>query len=186
MKINKKKAIEILEKYINQTPNKEHCLIVGYGMQALSKKLEKDKNKQEEWFIAGVLHDIDLETYNGDIKEHCVVGQKMLEKENVDKNIIETIISHNDALKIERNTNMKNALYCMDALSGIIRAYILMRPDKDISQLKTKSILKKIKDKTFARNVSREQIKLCETKLDLDLRTFIDIVVEELKDKQIF
>lgn len=182
---NKEQTIEILKKYVKEKPNLEHCLIVGYGMEALSEKLETNQEDKQKWFVAGTLHDIDIEEYNG-IENHCIKGKEILLKENIDEDIIESIMSHNECLNIQRDNNIKKALYIMDALSGIIRAYVLMRPDKDISQTKTKSILKKIKDKAFAANVSREQIYLCETELNININDFVDIVVEEIKDKLIF
>jgi uncharacterized protein len=182
---DKQQTIDILKKHVEKKPNLEHSLIVGYGMEALSNKLEPNKTEQEKWFVAGTLHDIDIEKYNG-MENHCIKGKEILLEENIDEDIIETIMSHNECLGIPIDTNIKKSLYVMDALSGIIRAYVLMRPDKDISQLKTKSILKKIKDKTFTANVSREQIRLCETELNINLHDFVEIVVEGLKDKQIF
>ncbi len=183
---DKQQTIDILKKHVEKKPNIEHSLIVGYGMEALSNKLEPNKTEQEKWFVAGTLHDIDLEKFGQNINNHCLVGKKILLEENIDEDIIETIMSHNECLGIPIDINIKKSLYIMDALSGIIRAYVLMRPDKDISQLKTNSILKKIKDKTFSANVSREQIRLCETELNINLHDFVEIVVEGIKDKQIF
>jgi len=182
----KEQTIEILKKYVKEKPNIEHCLIVGYGMEGLFEILEEEKNikNKDKWFAVGTLHDIDIERYK-EIKEHCVVAQKILQEENIDEDIIEAIMSHNECLNIERNTNIKKSLYSMDALSGIIRAYVLMRPDKDISQINTKSILKKIKDKAFAAAVPRDQIRLCETELNIELNKFVETVVNSLKDKEI-
>jgi len=84
-------------------------------------------------------------------------------------------------LKIERKETVENALFSVDGLTGIIRAYVLMRPDKEIKNAETKSIIKKFKDKTFAAAVSREEIRLCETKLNIPLNEFITAVLEEIK-----
>ena len=181
---NKEETINLLKKHVKEKSNLEHCLIVGYGMEALSQIYEPNLDLQKKWFVVGALHDIDLEKYNT-MEDHCIVGQKILKEENIDEEIIETIMSHNECLNIERNTTIKKVLYSMDALSGIIRAYVLMRTDKDYKQLNTKYILKKIKDKTIATAVSREQIKLCDTELNTELNKFIDIVVNHITDKEI-
>jgi putative nucleotidyltransferase with HDIG domain len=181
MNNTKEKTIEILNKHIKEKANLEHCLMVGYGMKGVSKYLKLPEEKQEEWFLIGALHDIDIEKYNGDINVHCLVGEKILQEEGISQEIIDIIKSHNDALKIERKETVEHALFSVDGLTGIIRAYVLMRPDKEIKNAETKSIIKKFKDKTFAAAISREEIRLCETKLNIPLNEFITAVLEEIK-----
>ena len=160
----KEKTIEILNRHVKEKANREHCLMVGYGMKGLAKYLNKNEEEQNYWFVVGTLHDIDIEKYENDITKHCVVGERILNLENVDKDIIEIIKTHNDALKIERKKEIEHLLYSCDGLTGIIRAYVLMRPDKDVQLAKVSSITKKLKDKAFAASVSREEIYVCEKK----------------------
>jgi uncharacterized protein len=181
MILSTEKSKEILNKYIKSSANLDHCYMVAYGMQGIAKYYNLSKEEQDYWFSVGLLHDIDIEKFSGDISEHCLVGEKILLEENIDQKLIEDIKSHNIVLNIEQNTNLRKALYSLDVLTGIIRAYVLMRPDKDIKQTEVKSILKKIKDKTFASNINRDQIKLCETSLNIELKKFIEIVLEEIK-----
>jgi putative nucleotidyltransferase with HDIG domain len=179
---NKEKSIDILNKYIIRNPNLDHCYMVAYGMQGVAKYYDLNKEEQDYWFVVGLLHDIDIEKFSGDISEHCLVGEKILLEENVDQQVIDDIKSHNVVLNIGRNTTLRKALYSTDVLTGIIRAYVLIRPDKDVKQTKVKSILKKIKDKTFASNINRDQIRLCETSLNIELNKFIEVVLNEIKD----
>lgn len=175
---NKEEAIEILEENIKEKANLDHCFLVGYGMKGLAEYFQED---QEYWFIVGLLHDLDLEKYNGDIKEHTLVTEKILKEKGIDQILIEDIKSHNDAVTEKRSGNLQNALYSLDGLTGIIRAYVLMRPDKDLTKVEPKSILKKIKDKYFAAAVSREQIYLCEN-IGLSLKDFVEITLKEIKE----
>ncbi|BAP61412.1 hypothetical protein MMKA1_12950 [Methanococcus maripaludis KA1] len=176
------KALDLLNCYVKEQSNLDHNLIVGYGMLGIAKYLEKDETEQNYWFVAGVLHDIDIEEYGDCIEKHCIIGEEILRKEGLSKNLIDDIKSHNDVLNIERNSEIRYALWAVDALSGIIRAYVLMRPDKDVKKAELKSIKKKIKDKSFAQNVSREQIKSCEENLKMTLDDFVDSVLKEVKE----
>jgi len=181
----KEQANEIIRKYLQEYPNIEHCLLVGAGMKGIAGLLEKTEEESNKWYVIGVLHDIDVEKYNGDIYKHCVIAQDILEKEGIDKDIINIIKTHNEVLGLERKSDVEHALYSVDGLSGIIRAYALMRPDKNIQLIETKSILKKYKDKFFAAAVSRDQIKLCESKLNITLDKFIEAVINGIKDEKV-
>jgi len=182
----KEKVLEILNKHVKEKANIEHCLMVGYGMKGVSKYLNKNENEQNYWFAVGTLHDIDIEKYGNDLNKHCIVGEEILTSENINQEIINIIKSHNDYLKIERKKEIENYLYSCDGLTGIIRAYVLMRPDKDIQLAKVTSIVKKLKDKTFAAGVSREEIKLIEKKENIDLNKFIEIILNEIKNNMDF
>ena len=182
----KEETIEIINKYVKEKANLEHNLMVGYGMLGLAKYFKLPEPEQNKWFVAGCLHDIDIEEYGGEMKNHCVVGEELLRKEDIDEDIIKTIKSHNDILNIPRTTKIENALYSCDGLTGIIRAYVLLRPDKDIQQAKVKSITKKLKDKTFAQGVSREKIRVCEQTLNTPLNEFIEAVLNGIKENMKF
>jgi len=178
---NIKKAKEILEKYVKEKANLEHSLLVGYGLLGVAKHLGKPEEELNYWFAVGALHDIDIECFGGDISKHTLVGEDILKKEGINQKIIDDIKSHNESVCQERTTEIQHALYSLDGLTGIIRAYVLMRPDKDISKAETKSILKKLKDKFFAVAVNREKIALCEKTLNMSLEKFIEVVLEEIK-----
>ena len=175
---NKEQAILLLKENLKEKANLEHCYLIGFGMQGLANYFGEDK---DYWFVVGLLHDLDLECFGGDINKHTLVAEKILQEKGIDQKLIEDIKSHNDAVGLERKTKLQHALYSLDGLTGIIRAYVLMRPDKDITKAETKSIIKKLKDKYFACSVNREQIYLCEKTLDLPIEKFIEITLEEIK-----
>lgn len=174
----KEEAITLLKENLKEKANLDHCFLVGYGMQGFSKYFNEDP---DYWFVVGLLHDLDLECFGEDINRHTAVTEKILQEKGFDKQLIEDIKSHNEVIGVERNSKLRHSLYSLDGLTGIIRAYVLMRPDKDITKTETKSIIKKLKDKYFACGVNREQIYLCETTLDLPLEKFVTIALEEIK-----
>lgn len=173
-----KQAKEILKKHITKEQFLTHNLEVSKALKELAKHFNENI---ELWEVIGLLHDIDLEKYGEDINQHCVVGEKILQNENVDQEIINIIKTHNDALNIKRTKKVEHCLYAADGLTGLIHAYVLMRPDKDIQKAKTKSIMKKYKDKAFAKGVNREEIKSVEKTLNMQVRDFVEIVLEGMK-----
>lgn len=175
---NRIEAIELLKENLKEKANLDHCFLVAFGMQGLSKHLGENP---DYWFVVGLLHDLDLECFEGDINKHTLVTEKILQEKDIDQQLIDDIKSHNEAAGVPRYTQIRHSLYSLDGLSGIIRAYVLMRPDKDIIKAETKSIIKKLKDKYFAVAVNREQIYLCETTLGLPIEKFVEIVLEEIK-----
>ena len=177
----KQEVIDFLKEHVKEKPNLEHSLMVGYGLLGVAKHLQKSEEEQHEWFKIGTLHDIDIEKYEGDMNQHGLVGEKILKQQGVSQHIIHSIKSHNDCLNIKREKDVEHALYSVDGLTGIIRAYVLMRPDKDIKQAKVSSIKKKLKDKTFASAIKREEIYLAEKTLNLPIDRFIEIVLNEIK-----
>lgn len=178
MEYSKEKALLILKKYVKKEENLRHNIEVGAAMRALAEHFNEDADK---WEFVGLLHDVDIELYEGDIMKHTVVAADLLKEENISQDIINDIQTHNHALGIERTTKLHHCLYSSDGLTGLIHAYVLMRPDKDIQQAKVKSINKKFKDKHFAKGVSREEIRAAETTLGMDLKEFIGIVLEGMQ-----
>lgn len=154
---------------------------MAYGLLGISKFLNLPEENQEYAFVLGLLHDLDLESFGEDINKHTLVTEKILQEKGINQKLIEDIKSHNEVIGVERNSDLRNALFSLDGLTGIIRAYVLMRPDKDISKAETKSILKKLKDKYFAAAVNREHIYLCEKTLGIDTDKFVGAALEEIK-----
>jgi len=173
-----KEAKELLKKYVKKEEFITHNLEVGQAMKALAEHFNENS---DFWQIVGILHDIDIELYGEELENHTIEAEKILQSENIDQEVINIIKSHNDAVGIKRKELTEHCLYAADGLTGLIHAYVLMRPDKDIQQATTKSIMKKYKDKAFAKGVNREEIKSVETTLKIEVREFVEIVLEGMK-----
>ena len=173
-------AKEILNKYVKKKEFLNHNLEVGRAMRALAIHYKEDP---VFWQTIGILHDIDIELYGDKLEDHTVKGEKILQSENVDQSFIDIIKSHNgEYVDIERTKLIEHCLYASDGLTGLVHAYVLMRPDKDIQQAKVKSIFKKFKDKAFARGVDRKEIRSVETTLSMSVKDFIEIVLEGMQE----
>ena len=140
-------------------------------MQALAQRLGED---EEEWALTGLLHDIDMELTEGDMDSHSKLGADLARELGADEKIVHAILCHNEMHNIPRGTLLDKALFCSDPLTGLIFAATLVRPDKKLVNLESKSVKKKFKDRSFAAGASREQISLC-CDVGIELDEFIEL-----------
>jgi predicted hydrolase (HD superfamily) len=145
--------------------------------RALARRFGED---EEEWGLAGLLHDIDLSVVGDDMSVHGKVSADMAGELGAGEAIVHAILCHNEMLCIKRETNMDKALYCADPLTGLITAAALVRPDKKLSGVETKSVAKRFKEKSFAAGANREQIASC-SDLGLELNEFIELGLDAMK-----
>lgn len=157
----------------------KHCLAVEAIMKKLGEYFKEDINK---WGLAGLLHDIDYEKTKDNPEKHGLESVLILEKYISDQEILDAIKGHNEMLGFGRNTILAKALFCADQLSGLIVASTLVLPSKKIQDLNTESILKKFKEKSFAKGAKRENILLCETDLNIKLVDFIQIALVAMQE----
>ncbi|HLN72850.1 MAG TPA: HD domain-containing protein [Prolixibacteraceae bacterium] len=160
----------------------KHCLASGAVLRALALRLNKD---QEEWALAGLLHDIDVEITQGDPMKHGPYAAGMLD-DMLSAEAIDAIVMHNEmATGKERTTVFQHALAAGETITGLIMAIALVYPDKKLSSVKTKSITKRMKEKAFAASVKRENIMECEM-IGISLEEFAElslIAMQEISDE---
>lgn len=165
----------------NWTKNKnlvKHMLAVEAEMRTLAKYFGEDA---EKWGLLGLIHDADYEKWP---KEHPRKTVEELKKRKAPDWLIHGVKAHAwkfNGMDVEPENKMEWAIYTCDELSGFIIACTLVRPEKKLETLEVKSILKKWKQKSFAKGVHREQIELCEEKLDIKLSEFIEINLKALQ-----
>jgi putative nucleotidyltransferase with HDIG domain len=116
-----------------------------------------DPTEVEKWGIVGLLHDFDYEQ-NPTEETHLHVGGRILSERGYPEEVVEAICSHADYMKIPRDTPLKKAIYACDELVGFIGACVKVRPTKKIADLPVESVVKKLKDKAFARSVDRSYV----------------------------
>lgn len=136
-----------------------HCVAVEVIMEALARHFELSDADVARWGLAGLLHDLDYAETAEDFERHAVVTAQQLQG-LVDDEIIHAILAHAD--KAPRETLMDRALYAADPTTGFIVAAALVRPEKSLAPVEVKSLLKRWKEKAFARGASREQMGACE------------------------
>jgi len=134
---------------------------------------------EEKWAIVGILHDFDYEMFP-DAPDHPARGSEILKQKCCPDDVRKAILGHATYMNVPRDTKMAQVLYACDELCGFISACSLVRPNK-ISDLEVSSVKKKLKDKAFARNVNREDIRQSIQELGIPLEQHIQFVIEAMK-----
>src|SRR6476646_870408 len=154
--LSKDEAHSLLTSWVKNERLQLHMKQVGHLMKSWAEQMEHlDEKDQWRWEMAGLLHDADWDQWPD---EHCKKITEELEKRNTDPEIIHAIASHGPAhFGVEPETKMDKMLYAFDEMSGLIHAYSLMRPN-GYEGMDVKGVKKRLKEKSFAANVSREEI----------------------------
>ena len=156
---------------------RKHALAVEACMRAYAKKFGEDEHA---WGLAGLLHDFDYEKYPT-AAEHPFVGSKILEERGYPEWLRRCILSHADYTNVPRESKMEHALFACDELAGFITATALVKPGKSLAEVEARSVRKKMKDKAFARSVSRDDITHGAAELGIELEEHIAFCNEAMK-----
>jgi uncharacterized protein len=179
-------AYQLLSKYLTNKNLLKHSFAAEAGMKGIHKHLHPMGDKKEEvtWGITGLLHDIDYELAQktDQLDKHGVL---IFEKvpNTIPDNIAQAIKAHNfEGTKIDPVSDMEWAIAIVDGLTGFIVACALVHPDKKLASLSPDFILKRLKQPAFSRNVRRDTIALCESKLNIPLETFVGITLLSMQE----
>ncbi|MPM97179.1 hypothetical protein SDC9_144352 [bioreactor metagenome] len=163
----------ILQEHISSESLLKHCLAVEIAMRAYAEKFGEN---QDYWGDIGLLHDIDFEKFPD---EHPYQAGVLLKPYGYDEAFITNIESHDRAWPGDR-TLLQKTLLAVDELTGFIIACALVRPDKSLENLEVKSVMKKMKDKAFAKAVNRDTIINSANDMGIELREHIQFVIQAL------
>jgi putative nucleotidyltransferase with HDIG domain len=175
--MNRESALQSVRQNIKNENMVRHMLATEAIMRALAKRFNEN---EDEWGMAGLLHDIDLELIGDDMSVHSKRSAEMAKDLGADNAVCHAILCHNGAHGEPFQTLMDKALFCADPLTGLITAAALVRPEKKLSFVEAKSVRKRFKEKTFAAGANREQIAKC-SELGLELDDFIALGLEAMQ-----
>src|SRR5262249_6805428 len=170
-------AWSLLTEFTQSESLRKHALAVEACMRAYARKFGAD---EELWGTVGLIHDFDYEKYPSP-QEHPYKGNEILKERGYSEEICRAIMSHADYSGVTRETQMEKALFACDELAGFITACALVKPGKSLAEVEAKSVRKKMKDKAFARSVSRDDIVNGATGLGVDLDEHIAFCIEAMK-----
>jgi putative nucleotidyltransferase with HDIG domain len=167
----------LLTEFTQSESLRKHALAVEACMRAYAKKLSAD---EDLWSAVGLLHDFDYDKYPS-AQEHPYKGNEILKERGYSDEIRRAIMSHADYTGVTRETPMEKALFACDELAGFITAIALVKPGKSLAEVEAKSVRKKMKDKAFARSVSRDDIVNGAKELGVELDEHIAFCIEAMK-----
>ena len=176
---NRDDAIKLLHEYTKTDSLRRHALGVEQAMRKMAGKYNGDP---DEWGITGLMHDFDYEMHPT-IEEHPYIGNEILKSKGYPESITQAIMGHATYTGVSRETDMAKALFAVDELTGFIFAVTYVRPSKSIFEVKPKSVKKKLKQKSFAASVLREDIFQSVEELGVDLTEHIQFVIDALAEK---
>ena len=177
--ITRETAWELLTEFTKSESLRKHALAVEILMRAYARKCGEDP---EVWGVVGILHDFDYEMYP-QFPDHPTRGAEILKARGYPEDIIYAISSHVDATKLPRHTPLCKAIFACDELAGFLTAAALVRPGKSIAGMEVKSVKKKLKDKAFARSVSRDDIYSGAAQFGVELDEHIAFCIRALVEK---
>ncbi|MBV9145602.1 MAG: HAD family hydrolase [Acidobacteria bacterium] len=181
-------AWSLLTEYTHSESLRKHARAVEACMRAYAQKFARDNALSEaeadalerRYSVTGLLHDFDYEKFPTP-EQHPFVGNKILEEQGYPEDVRRAILSHADYAGVSRETHMEKTLFACDELAGFITATALVKPSKSLAEVDAKSIRKKMKDKAFARSVSRDDIINGAAALGVDLDEHIAFCIEAMK-----
>jgi putative nucleotidyltransferase with HDIG domain len=173
----REQALEILHEHTKSENLRKHAYSVEAAMRAYARYFGED---EEVWGSVGLLHDFDYEKHPT-AEEHPYKGAEILKEMGCDESFVRAVLSHASYTNVPRNDNLSKTLFAVDELCGLVTAVALVRPSKKLADVTVKSVKKKMKDKAFARNVNREEIRQGAADLGIELEDHIARVIEAMQ-----
>jgi predicted hydrolase (HD superfamily) len=171
-------ALKLLGQYVKKERMLNHSYAAEAVLRAIAGRLGED---QEKWGMAGLLHDLDIEFVNADLNRHGLETEKILKEKGIDADLIDAIVMHNEIVSgAKRSTRFQHALAAGETITGLIVATTLVYPDKKLAAVKPKSVVKRMKEKTFAASVNRDIIMECE-EINIPLDEFAGLCVNAMR-----
>lgn len=173
-------ALALLKEFTKSESLLKHAYAVEACVRAYAKKYGED---EEYWGNVALLHDFDYEMHPT-LEEHPVKGAEILRERGYEEPFVKAILSHADHTGVSRDTMLEKVLYACDELAGFITAVTYVRPNRSIEEVKVKSVKKKLKDKAFARSVSRDDIHKGAEELGVPIEEHIQFCIDAMTVNQ--
>lgn len=173
-------AWKLLCEYTSSQALRRHALAVEASMRALAKRAQVTREEVEVWGLVGLLHDFDYERFPTEA-DHPARGMEILRAQNCPEDIVRAVGAHAFYGGIPAEFPMERAIVAADELTGFVGACALVRPSKSVLDLPPQSVVKKMKDKAFARSVDRSYITKGAELVGMPLVELVDLVIEAQK-----
>ncbi|HKU61398.1 MAG TPA: HD domain-containing protein [Gemmatimonadales bacterium] len=182
MSLDRAAALALMQQYTASDPLRKHMYAVELAMRAMAERAGEDA---DAWGIVGLLHDFDYERFPNDAhsptEEHPSEGVRILARHGLPEPMQRAILGHASYTGVPRDTPLARALFAVDELCGFLVACALVRPSRSMQDLEVSSVKKKLKDKAFARGVSREDVARGAEEIGVPLDEHIAFVLSALR-----
>ena len=172
-------AWALLTEWTRSESLRKHALAVEASVRGYARMFGED---EEAWGVVALLHDFDYERYQT-AEDHPFRGCEELQRRGYPEWVTRAILSHADYSGVARESRLEKTLYACDEMSGIVTAASLVRPSKSILDLEAPSVIKRMKDKAFARNVSRDDLRRGAEELGLPLEEHVGNVIGFMRER---
>ena len=179
MSLSRADAWALLTEYTKSESLRKHMLAVEAAVRGYAREFGED---EDDWGVVALLHDFDYERYP-DQENHPYRGVEILTARGYPEWVTRAILSHADYSGVKRESRLEKTLYACDEMSGIVTAASLVRPSKSILDLEASSVLKRMKDKAFARGVNRDDLRRGAEELGIPLDQHITNVIAFMREK---
>jgi putative nucleotidyltransferase with HDIG domain len=172
-------AWQLLTEYTKSDSLLKHALAVEAAVRGYARKFGED---EEGWGVVALLHDFDYERWPS-LEQHPYRGSEILREKGYPEWIVLAILSHADYTGVPRSGRLEKTLFACDEMAGFVTAASLVRPSKSVLDLEAKSVVKRMKDKAFARGVKREDLVAGAELLQLPLEDHIGNVITFMRER---
>jgi putative nucleotidyltransferase with HDIG domain len=172
-------AWQLLTEWTTGESLRKHALAVEAAVRGYARLTGAD---EEEWGLVALLHDFDYERYPT-AADHPFRGCEELQRRGYPDWVMKAILSHANYSGVPRETPLEHTLFACDEMAGFVSAAALVRPSKSVLDLEPASVIKRMKDKAFARAVSRDDLRLGADELNLTLDTHVANVIASLREQ---
>jgi len=173
---SREEAFALLRDYTKNENLIKHMLAVEASMKAYARKFGEN---EEKWGIAGLLHDFDYEMYPS-LEHHPFKGVEILRGKGYPEDLLRAILAHGNHTGTKRENLFEKTIFAVDELTGFLTACALVQPSKSLVEVKVPSVKRKMKDKAFAKGVSRDDIFQGVQELGVDLDEHIEFVLQAM------
>ena len=177
--MNRDEAWQLLTEYTKSDSLLKHAMAVEAALRGYARQLGED---EEAWGIVGLLHDFDYERWPS-LDDHPFRGCEILQQKGYPDWVTRAILSHADYSGVPRDGRLEKTLWACDEMAGFITAAALVRPSKSLLDLEASSVVKRMKDKAFARAVKRDDLRMGAEVLGLPLETHIANVIGFMRER---
>ena len=177
--LSREAAWALLTEYIQSESLRKHALAVEAAVRGYARTFGEDETV---WGIVALLHDFDYERWP-DQQNHPFRGAEILRGLGYPEFLVRAILSHAEYSNVPRESRLEHTLFACDEMAGFVTAAALVRPSKSVLDLEPSSVVKRMKDKAFARGVSRDDLRLGAEELGLPLEDHIANVIASLRER---